>query len=191
MTAFAWIIALVALAVATGAVIFARRAAAVPQQVEPAEAAPTGVPHDEARLSAVFAALPVASLRVDADAVINAVNPAALANFSAQPVASEDIAVDVELIPCTSAQFRSAETQLCTPCTPCAPGQAELRPCLPFSDRLCNNSLLIELAILGAAGVLFGTSSAFIGSLEALTTAIRFRVTRASGLGDRLWSAPS
>ena len=34
-------------------------------------------------------------------------------------------------------------------------------------------------------------SVVIIGSIEALTTAIRVRVTRASGLGDRLWSAPS
>ena len=97
--------------------------------------------------------VPAIVVSVVASGVDFLLNPAALANFSAQPVASEDIAVDVELIPCTSAQFRSPETQLCTPCTACAPGQAELRPCLPFSDRLCNNSLLIELAILGAAGV--------------------------------------
>jgi len=81
MTAFAWIVALVSLAVATGAVIFARRAATAPQAVEPVEPPVPDVPHDEARLSAVFAALPVASLRVDSDAVINAVNPAALATF--------------------------------------------------------------------------------------------------------------
>ena len=80
-------------------------------------------------------------------------DPAALANFSTHPASAEDIAIDVELIPCTSAQFRSPETQLCTPCTPCAPGQAELRPCLPSSDRICNNSLSVELVILGAAGV--------------------------------------
>jgi len=80
MTAVAWIIALIALVVAVAAVIVARRAAA---PVAPPQVADEGdqVQHDEARLSAVFAALPVASLRVDSDAVINAVNPAALATF--------------------------------------------------------------------------------------------------------------
>jgi two-component system phosphate regulon sensor histidine kinase PhoR len=80
MTAVAWIIALIALLVAVAAVIVARRAAA---PVAPPQVADEGdqVQHDEARLSAVFAALPVASLRVDSDAVINAVNPAALATF--------------------------------------------------------------------------------------------------------------
>jgi len=80
MTAVAWIIALIALVVAVAAVIVARRAA-VP--VAPPQVADEGaqVLHDEARSSAVFAALPVASLRVDSDAVINAVNPAALATF--------------------------------------------------------------------------------------------------------------
>ena len=80
MTAVAWIIALIALLVAVAAVIVARRAAA---PVAPPQVADEGdqVQHDEVRLSAVFAALPVASLRVDSDAVINAVNPAALATF--------------------------------------------------------------------------------------------------------------
>lgn len=80
MTAFAWIIALLALGVATWAVIFARRAATAPPVPVPVDPG-THALHDEARLSAVFAALPVASLRVDSDAVINAVNPAALATF--------------------------------------------------------------------------------------------------------------
>lgn len=80
MTAFAWIIALLALGVATGAIIFARRTTTAPP-VAPPDDAGVAAPHDEARLSAVFAALPVASLRVDAGTVIKAVNPAALATF--------------------------------------------------------------------------------------------------------------
>jgi two-component system phosphate regulon sensor histidine kinase PhoR len=80
MTVVAWVVALVALVVAVAAVIVARRAAA---PIAPPQVTDEGeqVLHDEARLSAVFAALPVASLRVDSDAVINAVNPAALATF--------------------------------------------------------------------------------------------------------------
>jgi signal transduction histidine kinase len=81
MTVFAWIVAVIALAVAAGAVVVARRAATAPPPAEPADSAFSDVPLDEVRLSAVFAALPVASLRVDSDAVINAVNPAALATF--------------------------------------------------------------------------------------------------------------
>ncbi len=80
MTAVAWVIALIALVVAVAAVIVARRAAA-PVAPPPVSDEGDQVLHDEARLSAVFAALPVASLRVDSDAVINAVNPAALATF--------------------------------------------------------------------------------------------------------------
>ena len=80
MTAFAWIIALIALGVALWAVIFARRAAV--SAGDPASPEPVADdPHDEARLSAVFAALPVASVRVDSAGVITAVNPAALATF--------------------------------------------------------------------------------------------------------------
>lgn len=80
MTAFAWIITLIALGVATLAIIAARRAAAsAGDPVAPGPVADD--PHDEARLSAVFAALPVASVRVDAGAIITAVNPAALATF--------------------------------------------------------------------------------------------------------------
>ena len=58
MTAFAWIIAIIALGVATLAPIFARRAAAsAGDPVAPGPVADD--PDDEARLSAVFAALPV------------------------------------------------------------------------------------------------------------------------------------
>ena len=83
MTAFAWIIALIALGVATWAIIFARRAAeSAGDPVAPGPVADD--PHDEARLSAVFAALPVASVRVDAGARLRlrtALTPVPQRNF--------------------------------------------------------------------------------------------------------------
>ncbi len=82
MTAVAWIVAVIALALAAWAVVYARRVG-VERARDVSVDAPVVVanPHDEVRLSAVFAALPVASLRVGADMVITAVNPAALATF--------------------------------------------------------------------------------------------------------------
>ncbi len=82
MTAVAWIIALVAVVVAAGAVMVAVRASGRDEAPAP-DAGGRDVDHhaDAARLSGAFGAFPVATLRCEADGRVVAVNPAALAVF--------------------------------------------------------------------------------------------------------------
>jgi hypothetical protein len=74
-----------------------------------------------------------------------------LTNF--QGLVQEDVDISVLQIPCVEGQFRSPEDQLCHACSSCLPGDIELRPCSISGDRVCSNSIQLNLDILGNTGI--------------------------------------